>query len=207
MICIICLVNKERSGFYDSLAKTGQVCRTCIILRANTWSIENKKRRAEIKHISYAKSVGKHPEECRRITVKKPKKKIRKKLLSKQEILKRCYAKNKEKFQARGKKWRASNPHKLRQYTAKRRAADALATPTWLNFVQLAQIDEMHEICKAKSVQTGIKHHVDHIFPMRSDVLCGLNVPWNLQILTASKNISKQRKFPEQYQHMAWSNA
>jgi hypothetical protein len=203
MICIICLLNKDRSSFYESLAKTGQVCRSCIIERSNVWRIENKKRRAEIKHKNYAKSVGKDPEECKR-TSAKPKKKVIKKRLSRQEISKRCYTKNKDKFQARGKNWRASNPHKLRQYTAKRRAADALATPTWLNFVQLAQIDEMYEICKAKSMQTGIRHHVDHIFPMRSDILCGLNVPWNLQILTASENISKQRKFPEQYKHMAW---
>ena len=41
------------------------------------------------------------------------------------------------------------------------------------------------------------KVHVDHIVPLKHDKICGLNVPWNMQIIPGAMNQSKGTKFDE----------
>jgi hypothetical protein len=69
------------------------------------------------------------------------------------------------------------------------------ATPIWLTAIHKAQIQEMYDVAIAKTMQIGIKHDVDHIVPLLHDLVSGLHVPWNLQILTASENRQKSNHF------------
>lgn len=75
---------------------------------------------------------------------------------------------------------------------AYRRAFKKQATPKWANRSEIVKI---YKECRNLSRTTGIPHHVDHIIPLQNKLVCGLHVHWNLQILTATENISKNNKF------------
>lgn len=86
----------------------------------------------------------------------------------------------------------------LRRYpynTAKHRALRYykqlhLATPTWLSSDQRrAMRDVRHEVKRLRA--RGDKVVADHIVPIKGRYVCGLNVPWNLQIITERENINK----------------
>lgn len=54
------------------------------------------------------------------------------------------------------------------------------ATPPWI----LKHIPRMK--CKYESTPEG--HELDHIVPLKSDLVCGLHVPWNFQHLPSAIN-------------------
>jgi 5-methylcytosine-specific restriction endonuclease McrA len=68
------------------------------------------------------------------------------------------------------------------------------ATPAWLTKEDHVQIQELYEIAQAFKLYTGQQYHVDHIVPLQGKNVCGLHVPWNLQVLEASENIRKSNK-------------
>lgn len=88
--------------------------------------------------------------------------------------------------------WRKENHAKVLAANSKRRAGINQAAPSW---VDKAQLEAIYKKCKQLSKDTGIKHHVDHIVPLKNKRVCGLHVPWNLQIIPAEVNLRKHNKF------------
>ncbi len=67
-----------------------------------------------------------------------------------------------------------------------------LATPDW---VDREELKRLHAQAKALSALTGIEHVLDHIIPLNHPDVCGLTVPWNLQIVTRAQNAAKSNKW------------
>ena len=103
-------------------------------------------------------------------------------------------SKNREKVNNWAKRWRDNNKAHKNSLTAKRRAARHDATPPWLTPEQVVEMKLVYIKAKELEKLDGIKRHVDHIIPLQGDSVCGLHVPWNLQILTAVENIAKSNK-------------
>lgn len=100
-----------------------------------------------------------------------------------------------EKLRAFNRAWRNKNRDKVRHYATVRYRAKAAATPKWLNDEQRVAILAFYEAAVLLEIVTGVPHQVDHIVPIRGKYVCGLHVPWNLQILTQSENARKGNRF------------
>ena len=95
------------------------------------------------------------------------------------------------KAKAKRKTYRQENAGLLNYHTAKRHAQKLQATPPWLTAEQQAEIKAIYAECRRLQEETGIAHNVDHIHPLQGATVCGLHVPWNLQVLTESENCAK----------------
>lgn len=92
--------------------------------------------------------------------------------------------------------WAKKIPKHLRSaIQAERNASKVKATPKWLSKNQRKEIAKIYSECALKTASTGIKHEVDHIVPLRSKVVCGLHVAWNLQVIESYKNKQKSNLF------------
>jgi hypothetical protein len=95
----------------------------------------------------------------------------------------------------RNKQWRIENPDKNAAKASKRRANKIQATPKWLSKEQCRQIESFYWLARLQYELTDTKYHVDHIVPLKGKTVCGLHVPWNLQVIEATANISKGNRF------------
>lgn len=106
-----------------------------------------------------------------------------------------------------GKEWRKANPDKKLEYgrrwlkahakehceRQKRRYSRSGASLRKLSEEEKSSIRAIYQEARRLSVETGIKHHVDHIIPL---IRGGEHLPYNLQILTAIDNIRKSDSIP-----------
>jgi hypothetical protein len=113
------------------------------------------------------------------------------------EVKRAWQDKNREHVNFYNDSWRKNNPEQHAARQAERRARKNKATPNWLSEDQRKATKDIYKLSKKLERLFGVKYHVDHIVPLKGENICGLHVPWNLQILEASLNLRKSNKFRE----------
>lgn len=91
--------------------------------------------------------------------------------------------------------WYYNNKAKAISLAINRRIAKMHRTPRWLIYEDLALIEAKYSIAKWLSEVVGVAYHVDHIIPLQGRLVSGLHVPLNLQVIHATKNLSKGNKY------------
>lgn len=166
--CYRCQQTKERSLFSVIGGRAGYVCKAC---------------RAAIKRARYWANPERYRAESRAYKMANPDK-VR-------EGWARWSAPRRQELSDRACRQMKENPALNRLRRSLRRAAERC--PPWADRMKIL---EFYERAARLSACTGIPHHVDHIYPVRSKVGCGLHVETNLQILPAVINQRKSNSVP-----------
>lgn len=126
------------------------------------------------------------------------------------------YINNKELKISTAKEWNIKNPNRRKEIVRKnnskyperrtaacnkRRAQKMKATPRWLTEKHWDIIKQIYAKSREYQLATNILCNVDHIIPLKHKDVCGLHVPWNLQILTKLDNNKKKNNFNGTYEN------
>lgn len=219
-VCCTCKLALEESKFNKkSTARDGLAanCRECSKAYSKQWNMQNRQEQllkkkiyrennkleiSEIKKRWYEKNRDyckkrnranyyKNQEEYKQKTKKYYIENYEKCLADRRNY----YIEHKLRFNALAKKWRNRNKDLCNFYSRTYTAAKIQATPKWLTEEHMEQIKEIYkEAQELKWLNEGEAFHVDHIVPLRGDNACGLHVPWNLQLLSPSNNLKKNKR-------------
>ena len=108
---------------------------------------------------------------------------------------KRYAADNREKINKVSKKYRENNKYKINALTADRYASKTRSTPKWLTAEDKSRIRCYYSLAAMRNKNDDKRWDVDHIVPLRGDSVCGMHVPWNLQVIPRIENIKKGNRF------------
>ena len=97
---------------------------------------------------------------------------------------------NKKSMLAAGKAWRKNNRDICNANNSKHKARKLNLIPKHLKNcpIEKQRVFDIYKLCKLISKVTGVKHHVDHMWPLSKS---GPHWSGNLQIITARDNLTK----------------
>jgi hypothetical protein len=98
---------------------------------------------------------------------------------------------NKAKVTLYKRRWAAANPAAGVAQTVMYRANKLRAVPAWANQGYIADVYRKAAIFTKRD---GKPWHVDHIVPLRSELVCGLHCEDNLQVLRGNENVAKSNR-------------
>lgn len=171
-------------------------CLVCHAERMSAYRLANPEKTREVanRHLEkhpnyYAKKYAKNRAEMRRASEAWRKSNLRRVA----ENMRAWRAANPERASMHLKTWRQKNPGKILAANRRRKLGQEKRTPAWADLVAVQQ---MYIKARALSRRVGIKFHVDHIYPLHGELVCGLHTRENLRICTAAENAAKKNRMP-----------
>jgi hypothetical protein len=151
------------------------------------WAIKNPKKATELKLRWVRENKEKALQQGREYHYRN-----RDKRLASQKAVR---AADLKKYAAKQQEWRKNNMDYILSINALRRANKLQRTPKWLTEEDKKKIKSIYKNARHLTVTTGEQHHVDHIIPLQGELVSGLHVPSNLQVLHWRDNLSKRHKY------------
>lgn len=105
------------------------------------------------------------------------------------------FKKNKDQLAEKAKLYKKRNRAYFNAKNSERRASILQRTLHWLSSEDKHQISLFYKAAKFLESVYNVEYHVDHIIPLLGEDVCGLHVPWNLQLLTSTENLSKGNRY------------
>lgn len=179
LTCSTCKLSKDSSLFSkNKSSKTGfQLrCKTCV--KAH-YKVVSQTVKESVK--AYQEFKSKDPEWILSERVRK------------RALQKRLYKANPEKFKLVAKRYK----HKNKAAYANHQRIRGMAIKSMYNNLRESHKEAILNLYKFRdtlSTCSGEIWHVDHIIPLKGKNVCGLHVPWNLQVLRAKDNMAKHNK-------------
>ncbi len=192
---------KPRDEYLDSVRKQKEPKTTRIslgIIKSKVFNIKEKKKRL-IKEIALEAYGYKRCFMCNKelvLSMFSKKKRTRKDktfYYRYKSYCKKCLVlSNKEYLKKPGNRER----NKIRKAAMVKR--NRVAKPKWLSAKQMKAIHEIYRDMRTRNRLAGkIEYHVDHVVPLNGETVCGLHVPWNLEVVKAKDNIAKSNTYTD----------
>jgi hypothetical protein len=185
-LCASCKAKKSLSEFYkrkdspDGYRNDCKDCRKASSLKNHYENQEQRKARFKADH---AKRVLENPNFYVETYAR-----YRESSLA---TAKQYYQDHIEERKSKQRLWSKTNRGIANALGRRYKLKKAKATPLWLTPEQLYNMQCTYKVAAQLSETSSQKWHVDHIVPIRGKDVCGLHVPWNLQVLPAKMNMQK----------------
>lgn len=206
--CSKCKTQKGRSDFGSNRSKSDGLafyCKPCSKEYFSSYYKKNIEVAKENNKKNYAENRQKYISRARTWEEENPerKKQLRAEYRSKNKDKIKLFSridwlKHKEKRLAKKKEYRSLNPERGAEHVRARQTRKLMAMPSWAD---RKQIMEIYMECRRISKSSGIEHHVDHFYPLKSNLVCGLHNQFNLRIIPAAENQAKGNKLPTGANH------
>ena len=189
-VCVVCNNSKPLSEFYkrkdspDGYRNDCKDCRKTTSLKNHYADHEAGKERLRQ---AYEKRKAANPNLSAEIYAR-----YRESSLEHSRL---AYQANAEERKAKQRLWSKTNRGIANALGRRYKLKKAKATPLWLTPEQLYNMQCTYKVAAQLSETSSQKWHVDHIVPIRGKDVCGLHVPWNLQVVAQTENRRKSNTF------------